>query len=307
MSANNFGEELGKLPPDLTLGATSGQIMRRGRRIRTIRQGSIVGAAAVAVLGITSIAALAGGNHGTSAVQTGSGNGLGFGVAPASSSAPAHAVASTPPPVAQSTAASAPLSSAPPSSTLFYKSSLPAAVSSGVPAASSSSCSPAPQSTDGAPAATPDGNAPPWGSLVRAGTGAVVLYGIHIDDAAIPCTHFGIMVGTVDALGTVTGVYAANEYSGSDLEPGFHAVSNIGQQVAAAPFVGYYVGPAASVSVVVNGVATPAHVAAWSVNPDVKFWWLGSVSGSPTYGAVSAKDVNGNPLPVGTHAQPAVG
>ena len=306
MSENNFGEELGKLPPDLTLGATSEQIMRRGRRIRTLRQGSIVGAAAVAVLGITSIAALAGGNHGTSAVQTGSGNGLGLGIAPASSAAPA--------PAASSTSASAvgslpaPLSSAPASPPAFYT-SLPSTVASSAPASPSPtvSCSPAAQLTDGAPAANSDGNGPPWGTLMHAGTGAVVLYGVHIDDAAIPCTHFGIMVGTVDASGTVTGVYAANEYSGSDLEPGFHAVSNIGQQVADAPFVGYYVGPAASVSVRVNGVPTAAHVAAWSVNPDVKFWWLGSVSGNPTYGSVSAKDAKGNPLPTGTHAQPGVG
>ena len=81
MSENNFGEELGKLPPDLTLGATSEEIIRRGRRIRTIRQTSIVGAAAVAVLGITSIAALAGGHHGTQTVQSGSGNGIGIALA----------------------------------------------------------------------------------------------------------------------------------------------------------------------------------------------------------------------------------
>ena len=309
MSENNFGEELGKLPPDLTLGATSEQIMRRGRRIRTIRQGSIVGAAAVAVIGITSIAAFAGGHNGAQSVRTGSGNGLGLAIAPASSATPAPAASSTSAPAVGSLPA--PLSSAPASPPTFYTALPPTVASSAAsapPSASSSvSCSPAAQSTDGAPAANSDGNGPPWGTLVHAGTGAVVLYGVHIDDTAIPCTHFGIMVGTVDASGTVTGVYAANEFSGSDLEPGFHAVSNVGQQVADAPFVGYYVGPAASVSVRVNGVPTAAHVAAWSVNPDVKFWWLGSVSGSPTYGSVSAKDAKGNPLPTGAHAQPGVG
>jgi hypothetical protein len=285
MTDNTFGEELGQLPPDLTLGATSDQLMRRGRRIRTIRQSSIAGAAAVAVLGITSIAAVAAGHHGTRTVQTGSGGGLGAAVAVPSSSAPWPVPAT-----------SAPASSAWPNSS------------------ASASCSPAPQSTAAAPAATPDGNAPPWGTLVPAGIDAgtsktVVLYGIHIDEAAIPCTHFGLMVGTEDASGsnTVTGIYAANEFSGSDLEPGFHAVSIVGTQVAATPFIGYYVGPAASISVVVNGVPTAAHVVAWSVNPDVKFWWLGAATGTPTYGALSAKDANGNPLPVGTHAQPGVG
>ena len=173
--------------------------------------------------------------------------------------------------------------------------------------------SPAPQSTDGAPAANPDGNAPPWGSLVQAGTdvgttNSLVLYGIHIDDAAIPCTHFGLMVGTVDASGNATGVYEANEFDGSDLTPGFHAVSMVGKAFAGTYFVGYYVGPASSISVIVDGVPTAAHVAVWSVNPDVKFWWLGgSANGNPTYGALTAKDAKGNLLPVGSHAQPGVG
>ncbi|HEY5230284.1 MAG TPA: hypothetical protein VIJ11_05230 [Galbitalea sp.] len=318
MSEHDFGEELRKLPPDLTLGATSEQIIRRGCRIRTIRQTSIVGAAAVAVLGITSIAALAAGHHGARTVQTGSGNGLGIALAPASSPSPSSAQGSTsvvPTSVGSGSAAPIPeVSSAP---TLLFKSSPPDAVSS-VPASSSASvscaASPAPQSTDGAPAATPDGNAPPWGSLVQAaketGTStSLVLYGIHIDDAAIPCTHFGLMVGTTDASGTTaTGVYEANEFDGSDLTPGFHAVSMVGKVFAGTYFVGYYVGPAATISVVVDGVPTAAHVAAWSVNPDVKFWWLGGpANGNPTYGALSAKDASGNPLPVGTHAQPGVG
>ncbi len=311
MSEHNFGEELGKLPPDLTLGATSEQIIRRGRRIRTIRQTSIVGAAAVAVLGITSVAALAGGHHGTQTVQTGSGNGLGLAVAPAASPTPLASITAS-----AVVPTSAQVSSPPASPTLLYAGTTPP-VASSAPASSSPSvsctASPAPQSTDGAPSANPDGNAPPWGSLVQAaadpGTGkSLVLYGIHIDDAAIPCTHFGLMVGTVDASGTATGVYESNEFDGSDLTPGFHAVSMVGKEFAGTYFVGYYVGPAASISVMVNGVLTAAHVTAWSVNPDVKFWWLGSsANGNPTYGALTAKDANGTLLPVGAHAQPGVG
>jgi hypothetical protein len=313
MSENNFGEELGKLPPDLTLGATSEQIMRRGRRIRTIRQSSIIGAAAVAVIGITSIGVLAGGHHGTQSVQTGSGNGLGIAIAPASSPSSAPAASTSSAPVAP-----APVSSAPASPSFFYKPSPPAAGAS-VPASSSPSVScttgsPAPQPTDGAPAANPDGNAPPWGTLVQAAkdtatTTSLVLYGIHIDDAAIPCTHFGLMVGTADASGTtIAGVYEANEFDGSDLTPGFHAVSTVANVVGGTYFVGYYVGPAASISVVMDGVPTAAHLEAWSVNPDVKFWWIGGPAyNNPTFGAVSAKDASGNALPVGTHAQPGVG
>jgi hypothetical protein len=319
MSENNFGEELGKLPPDLTLGATSEQIIRRGRRIRTIRQTSIVGAAAVAVLGITSIAALAsGGHHGAQTVQSGSGNGLGIALAPPTSPTPSSSVGSTSVGSGSATPIAEVPSSAPASPTFYYKSSPPSALSSGPanssPSASCTTASPAPQSTEGAPDASPDGNAPPWGTVVPAakdtGTNtSLVLYGIHIDDAAIPCTHFGLMVGTADAsASTVTGVYEANEVDGSDLTPGFHAVSMVGKVFAGTYYVGYYVGPAATISVVVNGVPTPAHVAAWSVNSDVKFWWLGgSADGNPTYGALTPKDANGNVLPVGTHAQPGVG
>lgn len=310
MSDHNFGEELGRLAPDLALGATSEQIMRRGRRIRTIRQSSVVGAAAVAVAGIASIAALAAGHHATQTVQSGSGNGLSVAGAPAVSPAPAASTSSAPPASALSSQVASALSSP----TYVSKSSQPAAVSSGLASASpTASCLPAAQSTDGAPSATPDGDAPPWGDLVNAGTDVgtstrLVLYGVHIDDSAIPCTHFGMMVGTLDASGTATGQYEANEVSGSDLEPGFHAVSLVGKEFAGTYFIGYYVGPAASISVIVNGVPTTAHVAAWSVNPDVKFWWLGgSANGNPTLGALTAKDAGGNALPVGAHAQLGVG
>ena len=136
-----------------------------------------------------------------------------------------------------------------------------------------------------------------------------MLYGIHIDDAAIPCTHFGLMLGTTDASATtITGVYEANETSGSDLEPGFHGVSMVGKEFAGTYLIGYYVGPAATISVVVDGVPTDAHVATWSVNSDVKFWWLGGpANGNPTYSAFTAKDANGTELPVGNHAQLGVG
>jgi hypothetical protein len=321
MSENNFGEELGKLPPDLTLGATSDQIIRRGRRIRTFRQTSIVGAAAVAVLGITSVAALAsGGHHGAQTVHTGSGGsgqGLGIALAPPASPTSAPAASSTSSAPVSPSSVSVGSGSAPPPASGAASSASPTQPASSLPASSSASvsctASPAPQSTDGAPAASPDGNAPPWGTLVQAGkdvgtTTSIVLYGVHIDDSAIPCTHFGLMVGTVDTSGTVTGAYEGNEFDGSDLTPGFHAVSMVGKEFAGTYFVGYYVGPASTITAVVNGASTPAHVAAWSVNPDVKFWWLGgSADGNPVLGALTAKDAKGNVLPVGTHAQLGVG
>jgi len=304
MTDNTFGDELGQLPPELTLGATSAQIIRRGRRIRAIRQGSVVGAAAIAVAGITSVAALAG-HGGTRVVQSGSGNGLGLGVPASASPAPASSTAA-PSAVSSSTASSASAIGSSPASP-----GAPALHSSASPTAL---CSPAPQTTDGAPAANSDGNAPPWGVLTQAGIDAgtgnsVVVYGVHIDDAAIPCTHFGMMLGVVGASGTVTGVYEANESTSTDLSPGFHAVSlsSGGTQVAGTYLIGYYVGAASTVSVVLNGVPAAVHVAPWSVNSEVKFWWVGGLKNVPTDIALSAKDSAGNVLSMINPAQPAVG
>jgi hypothetical protein len=294
-SRDSFGEELGHLPPALALGATPEQIMRRGRRIRLIRQGSVAGAAAFAVFGIVATASLAGHHHSSQTVQPGSGNGLSLGGLPSA-------------PAASAIVSAAPSPTAP---NLPLESSV-APIPSVSPAAT---CAATSQPTAGAPAATNDGNPPAWGTPINVGAdsgNSVVLYGFHIDDSAIPCTHFGLMLGTTARAGSVsgvTGMYAANEFAGSDLAPGFHAVglSGGGNQVTGSYYIGYYVGAAASISVIANGVPVAAHVAPWSVNPAVKIWWVGGAGAVPTYDALSAKDALGNPLPVGTHAQPGVG
>jgi hypothetical protein len=183
-------------------------------------------------------------------------------------------------------------------------------------------CTPAPQSTTGAPAAASggnlnDGNPPPWGSVIDAGTDtsgkALVLYAYPISDPAIPCTHFGLMLGTKD-VGTaapsgVTGMYATNEFDGSDSAPGFHAagLSGGGNQISKWYALGYYVGAAASVSIPENGTAVAATVVPWSVNPDVKIWWVSGAAAVPSFGVPSAKDAQGNLLPAGTASAPGVG
>ena len=175
------------------------------------------------------------------------------------------------------------------------------------------SCIPAAQSELGAPAATSDGNPPAWGTTIPAGTpsdSSVVLYGVHVSDAALPCTHFALMLGTTDGTG-VTGVYAANEFDGSDSQPGFHAVSSVSglNQLTGWYFIGYYVGPAATISVKETQRAAPvaATVVPWSVNPNIKIWWLSGTGSAPTFGPVKAMDAAGKALPTGTHAQPGVG
>ena len=299
-----FNDELGQLPPGLDLGTTADQLMRRGRRIRRLRQGSVASAAAIAVVGVMASGVAFAGGHRAHVVQTASG-----GIAPAASS---PSVVVSPAPV---------LSPAParPSSVFGASSAAPLAskVASSAVASATASCSPAPQADAGAPAANVDGNPPAWGALIPAGTDSgksVVLYGFHISDAAIPCTHFGLMLGTADSTGIpapVTGEYATNETDGSDLEPGMHAVSlsGGGNQISAWYLIGYYVGNATSVSVEEKAVGSPvaATVVPWSVNADVKFWWVSGVGAVPNFGPLMAKDANGTALPLGPHGQIGVG
>jgi hypothetical protein len=302
-SRRTIREELGQLPPDLDLGTTPEQIMRRGRRIRLTRQGLVVGAAAVAVIGVTTTATtLTGHRAATNVIQPAAG-GVGVGLA----SSPAPAPASKPLPT--------------PTSELRLGPS-PSDVPTSAPAVTST-CVPQPQATTGAPAAPQagaanEGNPPPWGNLIEVGTDSngkhVVLYGYPIGDAQLPCTHFGLMLGTKDlataATSGVTGIYATNEFAGSDIAPGFHgtSLSGGGNQVQDWYVIGYYVGPAATISIPLNGVATPATVAPWSVNPDVKIWWVSGKASVPAFGTPSAKDAQGKPLPNGTNAgPPAVG
>jgi hypothetical protein len=295
----NFNEELGQLPPDLNLGATSDQLMRRGRRIRRIRQSAVAGAAAIAVVGVMASGVAFGGRHNTQVVHPASG-GLGLTLSSPSPSASlvavtspsASFVASIPPPAGASIA--------PPVSS-------PAASTSSI---STASCTPAPQSDVGAPAPNNDGNAPAWGTPLPAGTDSgksVVLYAVHISDAAIPCTHFGVMLGTTDASG-VTGVYESNEFDGSDLAPGMHAVSSV-KELKSWYLLGYYVGPAATVAVDEKALASPvaATVVPWSVNSDVKIWWISGTGAVPTFGQFYVKDSTGKALPIGTHGSIGVG
>ncbi len=142
----------------------------------------------------------------------------------------------SPSPVPLTTTAASPIAS---SSNGVAGTAAPVASASSV---STSSCFPEPQATTGAPPAPQNfdlnENPQPWGSLMqcryRQQRQAVVLYGYHIDDAVMPCTHFGLMLGTTDlsteGTGGVTGVYGDERLSGSDLGLGMHAVSLSGRK-----------------------------------------------------------------------------
>jgi hypothetical protein len=320
INGRSFRDELNQLPPDLELGATAADIMRRGRRRRTLTQGLVASTAALAVVGIVAVASnIGGGSSGTT--QTAGGNGLGLAV-------PVSSPADTPTSVTVASASAVPFvsgaaaaSPVPGSPVAIGTVSASSSTSSSVGGTTTAACTPAAQSTTGAPTEGSDTSNVPWGTVIPVGTDAsgksVVIYGFPIADSAIPCTHVGFMLGTSDTSGIsgVTGVLANNETSGSDLAPGFHAdgLYGGGQQINNWYVMGYYVGNATTITIPEKSQAADlkATVVPWSVNPDIKVWWVGGTGAVPTdfaFGAPSAKDAQGDTLPAGNVASaPAVG
>jgi hypothetical protein len=323
-SRRKFRDELHNLPPEFDLGASSAELMRRGRRIRTTRQGAVIGAVALVVAGIGTTAAQLG-NH-TSAHSIAAADKPAVAFPPAARYGPYGPDVAIPPAAAPVSSGPAPVTSTPPAGA----SALPAPVSpvattsaaTSAPLTSTSAsaaCSPAAQSTVGAPPASDGANAVPWGALIKVGPDAsgkaVVIYGFHIENSQVPCDKVGFMLGTATAAGqvaAVTGEVAANETSGSDLAPGFHATSESGggNQISNWYIFGYYVGDATSISIPEKESALPASAATvvpWSVNPDVKIWWIGGSGAVPNVGVPTATDAQGNVLPAGNASTPAVG
>ena len=114
---------------------------------------------------------------------------------------------------------------------------------------------------------------------IKAGAGELVLYAVKVDEpVALPGVGFGLMLAVRDAAG-LRAVYTANEVNGSDRSFGFHATSGgfiAGADAAAThvPVLGYFAGPAARVTSTVHGKAVEAHLAKWSADPSVVFFWF---------------------------------
>jgi hypothetical protein len=329
-SRRKLRDELHNLPPEFELGASSADLMRRGRRIKMTRQGAAVAAVVVVVAGIGTTAAQLG-NHraGTHPISTaasnarfappllasgGSGSPVPVSAVPSPVASPTSTAVDSSPGVAAS-ALPSPVASAPGE---IFPTPTPS-LSPTAPSTADASCSPAPQSTVGAPPASDGANAVPWGSLIKVGADGpnkdVVIYAFHIEDAQLPCDKVAFMLGTDSPAGQVSGVtgeVAANEFSGSDLAPGFHATSESGggNQISDWYIFGYYVGDATSVSIPEKSSplpSSPAVVVPWSVNPDVKIWWISGTGAVPSTGTPIATDAQGNVLPAGNASPPSVG
>ncbi|GLY36619.1 hypothetical protein Amsp01_026430 [Amycolatopsis sp. NBRC 101858] len=128
------------------------------------------------------------------------------------------------------------------------------------------------------------------GEVISSGLGDLVFYGVKLREPRLPQTTFGIMAGTRAGEDLVI----ANETSGSDKAPGFHAVTGgLNANGHDVPTFGYYVGPAAKIT----SSAGVAHQARWSADPNVVVFWFNL--GTPDPARLKAYDAAGNKLPGG--------
>jgi hypothetical protein len=154
------------------------------------------------------------------------------------------------------------------------------------------------QPTTAPPSAAPTDSSP---SVIRTGLavgdGEWVLYAKPIDDPAIPKITFGLMLAyAVDGEGPNDEVMA-NENSGSDKAPGFHAVQGsmeINDKVT--PTFGYYVGPAAKITAKSGRKTLVAKQA--PLDDKIQAFWFdaGNLENLTAY------DADGKKLPAGNRA-----
>ena len=137
------------------------------------------------------------------------------------------------------------------------------------------------------------------GTGLRTGTDEWVFYAQPVNDATIPETHFGIQLGRRLPSGAIVGAVMANEASGSDRSPGFHAVQS-GARIEdrQTPTFGYYVGVITKITAKAGGKTVTAKRALWSDDQTVTVFWF-----DPGAGALSnfiAYDKAGKAIPGGT-------
>jgi hypothetical protein len=135
--------------------------------------------------------------------------------------------------------------------------------------------------------------------------GELVFYGVRIHLRQLPGTTFGIMAGLRNASGGLTPVVEANETTGADTAPGFHAVqspSSTGSPAVAIPEFGYYAGSAASITARDHGRVIHARLARWSVNPRIVVFWFipPAAPAGATLTGLAAYDAAGHQLPAGS-------
>ena len=167
------------------------------------------------------------------------------------------------------------------------------------PASSFEAGAPAPSAAAPEPSA-PSATAPaPASDIIATGIkarrGEWVLYAKPIKEDAIPKTTFGIMLGVSEDGKEPVDAVMANETSGSDKAPGFHAVQGRMEidQGRSLTF-GYYVGPAAKITAKAGKKRLTAGQAALDESIQVFWFDAGDLKGLTAYDAAGKKLPTGN-------------
>jgi hypothetical protein len=143
--------------------------------------------------------------------------------------------------------------------------------------------------TGSTPAPTPTSTeAPqkPLGAVLRTGlmskSDEWVFYAVAIDEAVLPNTHFGIMLGLRRPNGDIVSSTLINETGRSDRAAGFH--QGEGPMVIdgrSTPAFGYFVGKPHRITAVVQGKTVAADLRALGDDPSLVVFWFDPVKAGP--------------------------
>jgi len=136
--------------------------------------------------------------------------------------------------------------------------------------------------------------------LVNADHEKWALFGVR-PRGAKSTAAYGLCIGSQDAKGDLEEFLPIDEIADSPV--GFHTIQaamaldgNIEQ-----PAFGYYVGPAKRITVTAGGKVIDAHLAPWSLHPDITVFWFSPADVKPgaQITTPAAYDATGAPLPKG--------
>lgn len=136
------------------------------------------------------------------------------------------------------------------------------------------------------------------GTGIRTPAGEIVLYAKAIDVPELPNVRFGLVAGFRSG-DSLEAVLVSNETRGSDLSFGFHATDG-GEVIrdALIPVFGYFSGRAARITTTVHGKTVDAHLATWTADATVVFFWFdpAEVPNSAVLTPLIAYDADGKRL-----------
>jgi hypothetical protein len=118
-----------------------------------------------------------------------------------------------------------------------------------------------------------------WGQPVDTGIKhqgrRIVVTAFHNNNAAYPNIKFGVRACAATADDQLAPCTNTFDDVAPDNSPGFHSIElPTGTDGVDFPMYGYYVGPAATITVKSRGRVVTAKTALWSENPDVVLFWF---------------------------------